>query len=106
MCKCYVTSILKTQKEIDEDTQRMLRGEPPKQGSVNEVKNLPPKFKKWIEDNKDRIEAARGRGTEAYFLRDNKEAIDKVLYPEPEKPSIMERAKQRHEARTEEQSAE
>ena len=84
LCKCYVTSILKTQKEIDEDTQRMLRGEPPKEGSVNEVKNLPPKFRKWIEDNKDRIEAARGNGTEAYFLRDNKEAIDKVLYPEME----------------------
>jgi hypothetical protein len=44
------------------DNERILRGEEPSAESVNEVKNVPEGFKKWIADNKDRIEKANNRG--------------------------------------------
>jgi len=67
-CRCHVETILKTEKEMDEDLDRMLRGEEPKQGSVNEVHDMPGNFTQWISDNKERIENAK---SVPYFIRDN-----------------------------------
>lgn len=67
-CRCHAISILKTQEEIDEDTQRMLRGEPVSEESVNTVKDVPQAFKDWLAENEERIDAA---GSVPYFLSDN-----------------------------------
>jgi hypothetical protein len=47
--------------------------------SASEVKDVPNNFKQWVEDNKERIAAARERGTEPYFLRDNAQQVDGIL---------------------------
>ena len=88
-----------------ENNRRVMRGEEPLQGSKNEVKDMPPQFKKWVDENQDRIARAK---TLPYFLRDNGKMTDEgyVLNmgtQPPQKPSILERAKLRHEARTPEQ---
>ena len=62
-CRCYMVSILNTEEEFWNDAET----------SVNEVKDVPENFKKWVADNADRIEKAEQRGTLPYFLRDNKE---------------------------------
>lgn len=70
---CYCVSILKTTEEFaspDDDTP-----------SVNAVTDMPDGFKEWVRDNEDRIKAANKRGTQPYFIRDNKEYIDNILNP-------------------------
>ena len=67
-CRCYATSILKTDEEIARDTQRILNGEPVDGESVNRVQDVPDAFKQWVSDNSDRIGRAR---VLPYFLRDN-----------------------------------
>jgi hypothetical protein len=42
-------------------------------------KDVPGNFKQWVKDNQDRITAARERGTEPYFLRDNAQQVDGIL---------------------------
>jgi hypothetical protein len=60
--------IIKTDKEYLEDAP-----------SASEVKDVPGNFKKWVEDNEERIAAARKRDTEPYFLRDNAQQVDGIL---------------------------
>lgn len=67
-CRCIATPILKTQEEMDEDFDRILRGEEPKAGSVNEVKRMPPNFNSWMKDNRERIQSAKSL---PYFIADN-----------------------------------
>lgn len=95
-CLCYTIPILKTEDEflLLDDTKP----------SVNAVTDTPANFKQWVRDNKERIEAASGRGKLPYFLRDNMDAWGKVVYPDKyikeSKKSIQERAKERHAKRT------
>ena len=60
-CRCYQISLLKTDEEYWNDSET----------SVNEVKDVPDNFKKWIADNADRIKEAEQRGTLPYFMKDN-----------------------------------
>lgn len=100
-CRCWTSTILNTDEEFFRDSDGKYRG------SVNEVKDVPPQFKKWLEDNKERIEKAKERGTLPYFLRDNRWAWDseadrpneKVEY----KNTALDAAEARHAARTEKQ---
>lgn len=98
-CRCHVETILKTDEEFDADNARILNGEEPQSGSVNEVKQVPANFKDWLENN---IERAKGRASLPYFIADNPKQVAKALgiYSEPKK-TPLEIAKERHEARTE-----
>lgn len=50
-----------------------------KRGDDNEViTELPDNFKQWAAQNKDRIDKAESRGTQPYFVRDNRERIKAV----------------------------
>ena len=71
---CYKIPILKTEEEFWEWDGR---GEPTTD-SVNEVKDVPEGFKKWVLDNQSRIDEAKKRGTLPYFLKDNKSAYQSV----------------------------
>lgn len=71
-CRCHVTSILKTQEELDADTQRILNGEKPDGESVNRVEKVPDAFNEWVANNKER---AKGWATMPYFIRDNPQYI-------------------------------
>ena len=94
-CRCYATTILKSDEEIAEDNRRILNGEPSIDGSVNTVSELPDNFRQWQEDNAERI--ARAKST-PYFLRDNKGLINRpaaVAAPTP-KGTILRAAERQH----------
>ncbi len=101
-CRCHAVSILKTDEEMEEDTQRILAGEKPKKGSVNAVQAPPAAFKDWVEEHSDKIEMG---GNLPYFVKDNRKMVDKILGKEQEvKKTPIEIAKERHEARTPEEA--
>ena len=102
-CRCHVVTVLKTEEEMQQDTQRILAGEKPKKGSVNDVRDVPAAFKDWVEEHADRIEMG---GKLPYFLQDNKRRVDTILgiVSEPQK-TPLEIAQERHDARTPEQAA-
>lgn len=75
-CRCQAISILKTEKEMEEDTQRILDGKAPTKDSVNAVEGVPAAFSDWVEAHSDRI--VQG-GNLPYFLRDNKRRVDAIL---------------------------
>jgi hypothetical protein len=43
------------------------------------IDHVPDNFKQWVHNNKERIAAARERGTEPYFLRNNAQQVDGIL---------------------------
>lgn len=98
-CRCWTSTILNTEDEFFRDSDGVYRG------SVNEVKDVPPQFKKWIEENKDRITKAEERGKLPYFLRDNRWAWQEDAERPNEKKvnTALVTAEERHAARTPEQ---
>ncbi|WP_298546654.1 ADP-ribosyltransferase [uncultured Parabacteroides sp.] len=77
---CYKIPILKTEDEFwawDGRSEATTE-------SVNEIKDVPDNFKKWVLDNQQRIEDAKKRGTLPYFLKDNQSYLkeDKSEYIE------------------------
>lgn len=67
-CRCHAITILKTDEEIAEDTQRILDGKPLNGNSANRVDDVPEVFKNWMNDNSDRIS---GHSSAPYFMTDN-----------------------------------
>ena len=67
-CRCHAISILKTQEEIDRDTQKILNGEPVDGESVNRVRDVPQAFKDWLAENDERLQTA---SSVPYFMSDN-----------------------------------
>ena len=65
---CYLVPILNTEEEFWSDSST----------SVNEVKDVPEGFKKWVDKNIYRIEKAEARGTLPYFVKDNKAYVDNI----------------------------
>ena len=63
-CRCYTIPILKTDEEYLYD----LPGK-------NEVKDVPDGFKQWMNDNSERYDRAKERGTLPYFVRDNRKYL-------------------------------
>lgn len=100
-CRCWTSTILNTDEEFFRDSDGKYRG------SVNEVKDVPPQFKKWIEENKERIAKAEERRMLPYFLRDNRWAWDKEADRQNEKVeyrnTALDAAEARHAARTDAQ---
>lgn len=112
-CRCFATPILKTWEEMAADDERILSGEEPTTESVNTVRDMPAKFKQWVEVNQERIDRAKSL---PYFIKDNGRYFNiatqekiRVLYPaatiitEPAPLTILQRAEARHAARTPEQ---
>ncbi|MDY5968643.1 MAG: ADP-ribosyltransferase [Bacteroidales bacterium] len=104
-CRCYVTTILKTEKELEADRERIMQGKEPTQGSENYVGDVPQGFKDWLDDNAERIQRAKAL---PYFLRDNGSMVDGAFHLmefNPPVKTIAELAMERHLARTPEQVA-
>lgn len=74
LCRCYKIPILKTEEEFWEWDGR----NEATTASVNEVKDVPDAFKKWVLDNQESISTAKKRNTLPYFLRDNKSVYQKI----------------------------
>lgn len=80
-CRCHVVPVLKTEEEMDKDTQRILDGEESLPGSINGVKDVPSAFGEWITNNSERIKAAEAKGTVPYFIADNAKYTEPNLKP-------------------------
>lgn len=112
-CRCFTTTILKTDEEIERDMDGIDRG------SVNEVKEMPPQWSQWLQKNQERVDMAAALGRLPYFLRDNPWAWQEGVEPpwvehqraqqqaqqQSQKQTILQRAQARHEARTPEEIA-
>lgn len=91
-CRCVKIPILKTVEEFEDDNDRIMRGQEPTSESVNEIKDVPDNFKKWVGDNSERIARAEERGTLPYFLRDNQYKEYMTTSPVAEtKPYVFDR---------------
>lgn len=75
-CRCHVETILKTEEEIERDTERLLNGEEPVDNSENTINKLPQAFQDWVKKNANRIVKAN---TLPYFVTDNTEAVVKIM---------------------------
>lgn len=107
-CRCHAVPIMEDIDSFQARQEALLRGERiPATGQVT----APPKnFTNHLANNSDRIARSSKAGTLPYFVRDNyKVGKDGTLTPtfnapkKPALPSILERAKARHEARTPEE---
>ena len=69
-CRCYITSILKTPEERQQDDDTMLDGgDPmPREQSENYVADVPPNFKAWLARNRGRLNKSKSL---PYFVRFN-----------------------------------
>lgn len=56
---------------MEADNARIMAGEEPSEGGQNEVTTPPENFSRWLDENAQRIDAARAHGTLPYFIRDN-----------------------------------
>lgn len=75
LCRCYVTTILKTEEELREDTARIMRGEVPTGESVNEIKDVPEQFTQWVDDHAEQVKRWKSL---PYFMRDNERYIPEL----------------------------
>lgn len=75
-CRCHVETILKTEEEMDRDTERIMNGEEPLQESVNKVETMPENFSKWVTKNQERIEKAKSL---PYWIKGNKKEVENVI---------------------------
>ena len=74
LCRCYATTVLKTDEEIAEDTRKILNGEELDGNSVNRVDDVPANFKQWLKDNEER---AKRSYSVPYFIKDNPKYLPK-----------------------------
>ena len=101
-CFCFATPILMDEEEMAKVTEAFLKGEKYTPRG-NQITDYPAAFKDWVREHSEDIAAARQRGTEPYFIRNNAQAIDEIINPKPKELSTLEKAKLRHDARTPEQ---
>lgn len=83
-CFCYAVPIT----IADEDTDFMEKwflegkdweGELKRRAEARMVRDYPEGFKEWVAEHADDIKAARRRGTEPYFIRNNAEIVDRFM---------------------------
>lgn len=92
-CFCYAVPIT----IADEDTDFMEKwflegkdweGELKRRAEARMVRDYPEGFKEWVAEHAEDIKAARRRGTEPYFIRENAAIVDRFMgdaAPEPMK---------------------
>lgn len=106
-CRCYMEPVLATEEDLDKMLDNILDGKEPTENLKleGEVKKMPEEFGDWIKANEERMEAARERGTLPYFVRDNESLVAAALSGDVQgaEPTILERAAERHKARTSEE---
>lgn len=100
-CMCYSNPILIDEDEVLAMLSAKRKGESytSKQKPIEE---LPENFQNWVLANKESIEKKRAEGKEPYFIRNNAEAVDKIMANE-QPLTTLEKAELRHKARTKEQ---
>jgi len=72
-CRCVMTTILMPQDEFIAMMKAKREGKPYEIKGI--VKDVPEGFKKWMQDNSERVDGARQRNTLPYFIRDNESLL-------------------------------
>jgi len=67
-CRCVMNPIIVSGDEAIRMIEAKAAG---KDYTPKQIKSVPSQFQKWVENNKDRIDAANNRGTLPYWLKDN-----------------------------------
>lgn len=106
-CRCYAVSILAKQEEMDAYIKALIAGEDVSDWQfTGKVEEMPTEFTKWMKDNESRIAKAKSM---PYFIKDNFKDGDpaKGLRWEGKKKAktTLEKAEERHAARTQQQIA-
>jgi hypothetical protein len=90
-CRCVMTPIIVSGDEATKLSDAKANG---KTYTPKQIK-MPSQFKKWIENNKDRVDKANNRGTLPYWIKDNPKAagikvnpINTVAQPEIRKAAF------------------
>lgn len=113
-CRCYVTSILKSQEEQDKEDLARLRGETPDEQPSENIVTEPPKgFEQWVKENTKSLQQSHSL---PYFVRDNQQYFNDIsfapkvekqfdevnaqLTKEQHRALILQQAKERQAART------
>lgn len=103
-CRCHVETVLKTEEEMEADTQRILNGEPTTTDSVNTVRDTPAEYKQFAHQFNARNEERAANGLRPlntpYFIRDNRGYFDRAIGL---KKTVAQMAAERHAARPPEQ---
>ena len=84
-CRCFMIPVLAGGDEIAEMIERIMAGEDREISQKQEIKEFPGSFSRWIRENEDRINEAKTKGTLPYFIKDNQNAIKKILHPSKSK---------------------
>lgn len=92
-CRCYVTSVLKTKREIERDNERIMRGLEPLPSRRKVDFDGLRKFEDWADKNRDRIKAAKSM---PYFLKDNTYYTDKTYHADNRLNERIDRLLDRH----------
>lgn len=74
-CRCHVETILKTEEEMDRDTERIMNGWEPSARSANTVADVPESFRKFVEEHEDKILGAKSL---PYWVKDNKKKVEQI----------------------------
>ena len=83
-CFCYAVPILLPDEETDFMEDWFLegkdwKGELKRRADARMIKDYPEGFKSWVSEHADDIKAARQRGTEPYFIRENVAIVDRFM---------------------------
>lgn len=84
-CRCFMIPVLAGGDEIAEMIERIMAGEDREISQKQEIKEFPGSFSRWIRENEDRINEAKTKDTLPYFIKDNQNAIKKILHPSKSK---------------------
>lgn len=75
-CRCYIVPVLASEKERMAYHKAILNGEDVEGWKFEgEIAEPHAGFQKWMNDNSDRVEKARGRGTLPYWVKDNPQYV-------------------------------
>ena len=89
-CRCHTETILLSSAELDTLIKARRKGKSYNTTDAKGYVSEPPdEFNQWVENNATRVMAARAKGKEPYFLRDNKTFVNAVLA----KPAILKKLK-------------
>lgn len=79
LCRCFITTILKTEEEMDADDERIMSGDEPADpsDSKNYVEDVPDEFKTWVKKNGARVVRSQSL---PYFMQDNSKIVAKVFH--------------------------
>lgn len=84
-CKCAAVAVMVKDEEFLDYQRKLLAGEDvSKYKFSGKIEDVPDNFKNWVNDNAERIKAAK---KQPYFIRDNKKVIDGILADN--KPSVL-----------------